>query len=88
MKEQNMESLKNMYDNLTHNNISPDDIPVFLQYNKRDLSSVLPIKKLNRDLNPEGRYEYIEAVAISGKGVEESFQRITKLVYKEYLREA
>ena len=82
MKEQNIESLKNMYENLTDNNINPDEIPVFLQFNKRDLSSVMSIEELNRDLNPEGRYEYLDAVAISGKGVEESFQRITKLVIK------
>jgi hypothetical protein len=86
MKEQNIESLKNMYENLTDNNINSDEIPVFLQFNKRDLSSVLPIEELNRDLNPEGRYEYIDAVAISGKGVEESFQRITKLVIKNISR--
>ena len=86
MKEQNIESLKNMHENLIDNNINPDDIPVFLQFNKRDLSSALPIEELNRDLNPEGRYEYLDTVAISGKGVEESFQRITKLVIKNIFR--
>ncbi|HMK49516.1 MAG TPA: GTPase domain-containing protein [Thermodesulfovibrionales bacterium] len=86
MKEQNIESIKNMYENLTDNGINSDDIPVLLQFNKRDLASVLPPEELNRDLNPKGLYEHLEAVAISGKGVEESFQRITKLVIKNIAR--
>jgi signal recognition particle receptor subunit beta len=41
MREQNIESLNNMHENLIANNINPDDIPLILQYNKRDLSNVL-----------------------------------------------
>ncbi|MEW6001971.1 MAG: GTPase domain-containing protein [Nitrospirota bacterium] len=80
MREQNLESLKNMYENLLSNNINPDDIPVILQFNKRDLSNILTIDELNQDLNEDGKYEYLEAAAINGTGVEDSFQRIKKLV--------
>jgi mutual gliding-motility protein MglA len=86
MKEQNIESLINMRDNLISNNIDPDDIPVFYQFNKRDLSDILSIEELNGDLNPDGKYEYLDAVAINGIGIEESFQRITKIVIKNILR--
>jgi signal recognition particle receptor subunit beta len=85
MKEQNIESLINMRENLISNNINPDEIPVFYQFNKRDLSNVLSIEELNRDLNPDGKFEYLDAVAINGTGVEESFQRITKIVIKNIL---
>lgn len=80
MKEQNIESFSNMRENLTANNISPDDIPIVLQYNKRDLSNVLPIDELNRDLNPGGKYDCRDAIAIDGTGVEETFQHITRMV--------
>jgi GTPase SAR1 family protein len=85
MKEQNIESLINMRENLISNNINPDDIPVYFQFNKRDLSNILSIEELNRDLNPDGKFEHLDAVAINGIGVEESFQRITKIVLKNIL---
>ena len=80
MSEQNIESLKNMHENLIANNINPDDIPVILQFNKRDLPNILSVDELNKDLNGNMKYEYREAVAVDGKGVEDTFKRITKLV--------
>jgi signal recognition particle receptor subunit beta len=80
MSEQNIESLKNMHENLIANSINSDDIPVILQFNKRDLPNILSVDELNRDLNVNMKYEYREAVAVDGKGVEDTFKRITKLV--------
>jgi signal recognition particle receptor subunit beta len=80
MKEQNIESLKNMRENLSANNINPDDIPIVLQYNKRDIKNVLSTDELNRDLNTGNTYDFKDAIAIDGVGVEETFQHITKLV--------
>jgi signal recognition particle receptor subunit beta len=82
MKEQNIESLLNMRENLVANNINPEEIPVILQYNKRDLKNVLPVEDLNRDLNQKGRYTYTESVALDGTGVEDTFQQITRMVLK------
>jgi signal recognition particle receptor subunit beta len=82
MKEQNIESLNNMYENLTSNNINPEEIPIILQYNKRDLKNVLSIEELSEDLNSKGKYQYTESVALEGIGVENTFQHITKLVLK------
>ncbi len=83
IKEQNIESLKNMRENLTANNINPDDIPLILQYNKRDLKSIMSIDDLNKDLNEDRKYEYEESIAIDGTGVEETFQHITALAIKD-----
>ena len=82
MREQNIESLKNMSENLIANNINPDEIPAILQFNKRDLVNILSVDQLNKDLNENGKYEYKEAKAIDGTGVEETFQDITRLVIK------
>ena len=71
-----------MRENLLANNINPDEIPVLLQLNKRDLSDTLSIDELNKDLNENGRYDYRESVAVKGTGVEDSFQHITRLVIR------
>jgi signal recognition particle receptor subunit beta len=80
MREQNIESLKNMRENLIANNINPDEIPVILQFNKRDLPNILSAEDMNGYLNEDRKYEYKEAIAVDGKGVEDTFKRITKLV--------
>lgn len=82
MREQNLESLNNMRDNLLSNNIDPDSIPIVLQYNKRDLPNLLSINDLNIDLNKKG-YPYVEAEALNGKGVKETFELITRLLLKD-----
>jgi len=81
MREQNIESFENMRENLSSNNINPDDIPIILQYNKRDLSNVSSPDELNADLNHRA-YPVTEACAVKGTGVEESFKLITKLLLK------
>lgn len=85
MREQNIESLNNMRENLISNNIDPDSIPVVLQYNKRDLPNLLSIEDLNADLNKRG-YPYLEAEALNGKGVKETFDLITRLLLKDIVR--
>ncbi len=80
MRGQNVESLRNMRENLVANNIDPDDIPVILQYNKRDLTNILSVDELNGELNEGGKYEFKESIATKGVGVHETFKRITKLV--------
>jgi len=76
MKQQNIESYLNMIENLQANNI-PLDIPKILQYNKRDIKEILSIEELNKDLNSDG-VPFFEAVATEGKGVEETFMKITR----------
>ena len=81
MREQNIESFMNMRDNLFSNNINPDDIPIILQYNKRDLKNISSVDELDLDLN-QNNYPVIETEAISGRGVEDSFNLITRLLLK------
>ncbi len=85
MREQNIESFSNMRENLLSNNLDPDSIPIILQFNKRDLPNALSVEELNRDLNAKG-YQTIETVAVDGKGVEETFRLITKILLKDMVR--
>ncbi len=79
MREQNIESFNNMRENLTVNNIDPDDTPVVLQYNKRDVNNILSVDELNSDLNKDN-FPFYEAVATEGKGVKETFEEITDVL--------
>lgn len=77
--DENIESLSNMYENLSDNRIDINDIPVVMQYNKRDLPDVSSVEELEKTLNPEGR-PFVEASAVHGSGVFDTLKRITKLV--------
>jgi signal recognition particle receptor subunit beta len=81
MLDANLESYENMRQNLEANEIDPDEIPVVLQYNKRDLPNALPIEILNERMNPLNSPFY-EAVAVKGVGVEDTLKAVTKLVFK------
>ncbi|MEO2069072.1 MAG: GTPase domain-containing protein [Desulfurobacteriaceae bacterium] len=62
-----------------------ENIPIIVQYNKRDLPSALPVEVLRKELELEG-YEEVEAIAKDGKGVEETFKKIAKLSLKAFLK--
>src|SRR4029453_11657433 len=81
MLDANLESYENMRQNLEANEIDADEIPVVLQYNKRDLPNALPIESLNERMNPLNAPFY-EAVAVKGVGVEDTLKAVTKLVFK------
>lgn len=79
MKEQNIDSYDNMMDNLRSNGINPDEIPILLQYNKRDLQNLLSIEELNADLNDKN-YPVLESSALRGEGVREAYRLIVRLL--------
>src|SRR5688572_3673229 len=81
MIDADLDSLANLRENLEVNEINPDEIPMVLQYNKRDLPNALPVEILNERLNPRG-VPFFEAVAMKGIGVEETLKGATTLVFK------
>lgn len=54
----------------------PNTLPIVIQYNKRDLPDILPISTLEAELNP-WKAPFVEAAAIEGKGVLETFDAIS-----------
>ncbi len=81
MREQNIESFNNMKENLTFNGLDPIDIPLAIQYNKRDLQNIMSTEELNADLNKDN-VPFFEAVAAEAKGVQETFKEITVMLLK------
>jgi len=81
MVDSTRESFANLLENLEQNNIDPNDTPIIVQFNKRDLPGVLPVEELQEALGLEG-YPYTEAAAIKGEGVMETFHLVSKITAK------
>lgn len=85
-RQQNIESLKNLYENLREERIDIRQIPLVFQYNKRDLLEsnipVLTVPELEYDLNRGLKVPYFEASAIKGGGVYETLREISKRMIK------
>jgi CheY-like chemotaxis protein/signal recognition particle receptor subunit beta len=79
MLDANAESLESLRRNLISNELDPN-LPLVLQYNKRDLKTALPVDALNARLNPQG-LPFFEAVAITGVGVEETLKKAMSLLF-------
>jgi signal recognition particle receptor subunit beta len=77
--KENIESLQNMIENLAEYNLTLDNIPWVLQYNKRDLANAMPIERLEKDCNVRGVPSF-EAVASEGLGVFATLKAISKLI--------
>ncbi|GAK54659.1 GTPase-like protein [Candidatus Moduliflexus flocculans] len=77
-REANIVSLQNLRDNLLEQNRRIEDIPLVLEYNKRDMENILSIEDLNKDLNPR-KLAYFPAVATKGVGVMETLEAISKI---------
>jgi len=80
--EANIESFDNLRTNLKEQGYEVDNLPLVIQYNKRDLPNVVPLDELERVLNTR-KVPYFEAVAPEGSGVFETLKAIAKLVLIE-----
>ncbi len=81
MVEANRESFANLMENMQENSIDPNDTPIVIQFNKRDIPGVLPVEKLQEALGLEG-YPFTEASALKGQGVMETFKLVSKVTAK------
>jgi signal recognition particle receptor subunit beta len=81
--EANIESMHNLYENLETYGYDLENIPFAIQYNKRDMSNILPVEELRAQINPMGVPDF-EGVAIEGKGVFETLLCVSKMVVEAF----
>jgi len=81
----NLESLQNLEDNLKRQGIKIRELPMAIQYNKRDLPNAMPIAKLEQEMN-KLKAPHFESVATSGVGVEETLNGVTQLVLSNLVK--
>jgi mutual gliding-motility protein MglA len=80
--EANIESLENLETNLAVNGRSLDDVPMVLQYNKRDLPEISSVAELDEMLNQAGRPRF-ETIASTGVGVFDTLKAVSKQVIEK-----
>ncbi|MFO8111890.1 MAG: GTPase domain-containing protein [Desulfosalsimonadaceae bacterium] len=82
-REMNVRSLQNLKENLESFNKNILNVPVVMQYNKRDLSEegipILPIETMQNDLNRQLKAPYFPASAVSGENVTATMKKIIAL---------
>ena len=80
--ESNIESIRNLEDNLVQHGLDLTTLPYALQFNKRDLPNALPTEELYRVLNYK-REPTFEGVAPTGKGVFDTLKSVAKQILVE-----
>jgi len=86
--EENIESFKNLEENLVRQGTSLDQIPYVVQYNKRDLGSPAPVHYLDFVLNNRKvRVPSFVGIATSGQGVFATLNAISRLLLQKFARE-
>ena len=68
----NNESFANLKANMKENRLDPNEIPIVIQFNKRDMPNVRTDDDLKR-IAARGKEPVFPATAIQGKGVSETF---------------
>jgi len=80
--EANIESIRNLEQNLQEHGFDLATIPYALQFNKRDLGNVMPVDEMYRTLNYK-REPTFEAVATTGVGVFDTLKSVAKQILIE-----
>ena len=88
---ENVDSLKDLERNLSEYDKRIDQIPLIMQYNKRDLETegipILPVDVMDRDLNSELKVPFFSASAVKGKEVGATLKECLKLTLRQLYRE-
>lgn len=82
-RQENIESIRDLEENLKNGRIALKDIPLVFQYNKRDLekkeAALLSIEDLECDLNSSLNAPYFLTSATEGYGITNTLRTVSKL---------
>ena len=79
MLDANLESFKNLEENLAEHDLNLAEMPLIIQFNKRDLPDVKPLQDIKQAW---GDIPTFPAVAIRGEGVLETFRELLRSLYR------
>jgi len=77
--EENVDAIKDLYEDLEELGFDTNDVPMVLQCNKRDLPEIVPVHSLKEYLGLNGIPTY-ESVAVDGVGVLDGLKSIVNSV--------
>jgi signal recognition particle receptor subunit beta len=87
--EENIESFRNLEDNLARQGSSLDAVPYVVQFNKRDMPNVAPVHYLEFLLNNRTtRVHSFAGIATNGQGVFPTLNAISRLLLQKFARDA
>lgn len=86
MLQENIESIQNLEENLRENGLDIGDLPLVIQYNKRDLDNAMPVEEIDAAVN-RWNAPWNEGVAVKGEGVFPTLKTISSLVIRKLNRE-
>jgi signal recognition particle receptor subunit beta len=90
-REKNMLALKDLQQNLKEYNVSIFEVPLVMQFNKRDLKDanikLMPLEKMQQDLNRQLKVPALPGSALVGDGVGKTLNACLKLVLKSLQKE-
>jgi hypothetical protein len=79
--DENVDSLRNLHENLLEQGFDVRELPLVLQYNKQDLPGVCSAEEMEDVLNFRGVPSF-SAAAVAGRGVFDTLRGISDLVLK------
>jgi signal transduction histidine kinase/signal recognition particle receptor subunit beta len=85
--EDNRKSIEELRENLRSSGLDPQHIPFVVQFNKRDLSNAIPIKRLRETVLFRPVPEF-NTSAIRGEQVFEAFQKVVSLMVDQVVVDA
>jgi mutual gliding-motility protein MglA len=77
MLQTNIESFRNLEENLAEMGLAVDTLPLVLQFNKRDLADICSVDEMNAALNRHN-WPFFESSAVTGTGVFETLKGISR----------
>ena len=90
-REKNMLSLKDLAANLKEYGLSIFNLPLVMQFNKRDLAEanipLMPIEQMEKDLNRQLKVPTFHGSAVKGDGVGKTLHTCLKLAMKSIQKE-
>ena len=87
--EENVESFKNLEENLAKQNMSLDEVPYVLQYNKRDLPNIAPVNYLEYVLNNrKKRVQTFEVISSTGQNVFATLNAVSQVLLHKFSRQS
>src|ERR1043166_916269 len=79
--EENVESFKNLAENLAKQNIVINDVRCVLEYNKRDLPNIAPVNYLEYALNNgKKRLQSFEVISSTGQNVFAALNAVSQIL--------
>ena len=76
---ENIEAMKDLYEDLVELGFSPGELPIILQCNKRDLPEIMPVQSIKEQLGLNGIPTF-ESIALEGIGVLDGLKSIVNRV--------